>query len=72
MTISNDQLLDLIKSYIVEIEELNKNTSLTTSDRHDLKRAIYTYSELFAEVKKGRLDPDVLYENITSYLYMLQ
>jgi hypothetical protein len=34
--------------------------------------ALGEYKRLYAEAEKGRIDPDLLHENISSFLYVFQ
>ena len=67
-----EEKLDLIQSYIDDIKNYNNDHELSANERQHVRRALQTYSNLFDEVERGKLDPDILHENITSFLYMLQ
>lgn len=64
--------LDLIQSYIEDIRNYKTNPGLSNYDKLHVQRALETYTNLLNEVERGKLDPDLLHENITSFLYMLQ
>ncbi len=66
-----DELL-LIKDYIDEIKSMSEQSSLSFNEKQQLKKAYDAYSDLYTDAEKGKIDPDVLHENITSFLYMLQ
>ncbi len=69
---TNEQKLELIKSYIIDIENLEKKEGLDNNGRQHLRRALVTYNHLFDEASNGKYDLDELHENISSYLYILQ
>lgn len=69
---TNEQKLGYIKNYIDEIEAFNNDPHFEESQKRHISRALETYSTLFSEAQKGKIDPDILHENITSFLYMLQ
>lgn len=64
--------LNLIQSYIQDIKDYNAKPELTFNEKQHVKRALETYNQLFIEVERGKLDPDELHENISSFMYMLQ
>ncbi|HEX3029351.1 MAG TPA: hypothetical protein VHT34_08625 [Clostridia bacterium] len=66
-----DELL-LIKDYVDEIKSMSEQSSLSFNEKQQLKKAYDTYFDLYADAEKGKIDPGVLHENISSFLYMLQ
>jgi hypothetical protein len=69
---TNEKKLELIKSYIDDIENLKEDKTLTYDKKLHLERALSVYSSLYEDAEKGTVDLDVLHENITSYLYVLE
>ena len=71
-TLTNEKTLEIIKSYIDDIKEFQNNPECSYEKKQHIKKALEAYETLFEDAKKGKLDPDVLHENITSFMYMLQ
>ncbi len=69
---THEQKLELIKSYIDDIRTYEHDEHLSTNERQHIKRALDVYTNLYSDVEKGKVDADLLHENITSFLYMLQ
>jgi len=69
---TNDQKLELIQSYIDDIKAYADNEDMPYNEKQHIRRALTAYEDLFEDTKRGKIDPDVLHENITSFLYMLQ
>jgi len=70
--LTNEKTLEIIRGYIDEIREFQSNPNWSYEKKQHLKKALEAYENLFEDAKNGRLDPDVLHENITSFMYMLQ
>ena len=69
---TNEKTLEIIKTYIDDIKEFEKSQDWSYEKKQHIKRALEAYENLFEDAQKGKLDPDVLHENITSFMYMLQ
>ena len=69
---TNEKKLELIKSYIDDIENLKEDKTLTFDRKQHLERAFSVYNSLYEDAEKGTVDLDFLHENITSFLYVLQ
>ena len=69
---TNEKKLDLIKTYIDDIKNYREDKSLSVDKKQQLERALSVYNELYTDAERGKIDPDILHENITSFLYMLQ
>jgi len=69
---TNEQKMEQIKSYIDDIITMEQNKDLSINEKQHLKRALQTYNEMFTDAERGKMDVDFLYENITSFLYMVQ
>ncbi len=69
---TNEKTLEIIKTYIDDIKEIQSVPDWSYEKKQHIKRALEAYENLFADAQKGRLDPDILHENITSFMYMLQ
>lgn len=69
---TEEKTLEIIKTYIDDIKEFQNNPELSYEKRQHIKRALEAYENLYDDAQKGKLDPDVLHENITSFMYMLQ
>jgi|GEM_PF-421466 len=70
--LTSEKTLEIIKTYIDDIKEYQSKPNWSHEKKQQLKRALEAYENLFVDAKKGRLDPNILHENITSFLYMLQ
>jgi hypothetical protein len=69
---TNEKKLELIKSYLDEIENYKEDVSLTYNKKQHLERAFFVYKSLYKDAELGKIDLDFLHENITSFLYVLQ
>ena len=69
---TNEQKMALIQSYIDDLKEYDTKPELTVNQRQHIRRALETYTNLYAEVERGRFNADDLHENITSFMYVLQ
>lgn len=69
---TNDQKLELIRTYIDNIKEYIEERNLSVNDRQHLERALETYSSLYRDAETGKIDLDFLHENISSYLYVIE
>lgn len=69
---TNEQTLELIRSYLDDIKELQQKQDLTVNEKQHLKRAYATYSSLYTDAEQGKIDPDFVHENIASFMYVLQ
>ena len=69
---TNEKKLEIIRSYIEEIKAYEESQDLPFSKKQHLKRAREAYMKLYRDAEKGKLEPDLLHENITSFMYMLQ
>lgn len=69
---TNEQKLEIIKTYIDDIDDFIKNHSLSINDKQHMERAYEVYTELYKDAERGKVDPDFLHENITGFFYMLQ
>lgn len=69
---TNEKKLELIKSYIDDIEIYKEDKSLSVDKKLHLERAFSVYNELYKDAEIGKIDLDFLHENITSYLYVVQ
>lgn len=72
MSLTNEKTLEIIKTYIDDIKEFQSSPDWSYEKKQHIRRALEAYENLFADAQKGRLDPDILHENITSFMYMLQ
>ncbi|MCX8130070.1 MAG: hypothetical protein N3I35_08230 [Clostridia bacterium] len=69
---THEQKLELIKSYIDDIENYIKNQNLSINEKQHMERAYGVYMELYRDAERGKVDPDIIHENITGFFYMLQ
>ena len=69
---TNEKKLELIKSYIDEIENYKEDISLPFYKKQHLERAFFVYNDLYKDAEQGKIDLDFLHENITSFLYVVQ
>lgn len=69
---TNEKTLEIIKTYIDDIKEFQNNPDWSYEKKQQVKRALEAYEDLYEDAQRGKLDPDVLHENITSFMYMLQ
>ena len=69
---TNEQKLEIIKSYIDDIKAFELNLDWPLSKKKHIRRALKVYNNLFEDAQNGKMDPDYLHENITSFMYMLQ
>ena len=70
---TKEEMLTLIRECIDEIKEHEQSQeNLSVNDRQHLKRAIHEYTVLYDEAERGRVDADMLHENISSFLYVIQ
>lgn len=69
---TDEKKLEMIKSCIEDLEEYENNKELSKPNKLHIKKAINEYLKMYEEALRGRIDTDLLYENITSYLYILQ
>jgi hypothetical protein len=70
--VTKEEKLEIIKSYIDDIKTFENNPDWPIYKKQHIKRALKEYNNLYEEVQNGRMDPDFLHENITSFVYMLQ
>lgn len=70
--LTHEQTMDLIRSYIDDIKKFMDEKDLTMEKKHALERAFSVYNGLYQDAERGKIDPDLLHENISSFLYMLQ
>jgi hypothetical protein len=69
---TNEKKLELIKSYIDDIENYKEDNSLTFDKKQHLERAFFVYNGLYKDAERGKVDLDFLHESITSFLYVVQ
>lgn len=69
---TDEKKLEIIKTYIDDIKEYELSNDWPLNKKQDLKRALEAYQSLYEDAEKGRIDLDLLHENITSFMYMLQ
>jgi hypothetical protein len=69
---TNEQKLELIKTYIDDIDDFIKNHNLSVNDKQHMVRAHGVYTELVRDAERGKVDPELIHENITGFFYMLQ
>ncbi|TYQ13001.1 UNVERIFIED_CONTAM: hypothetical protein Cloal_4045 [Acetivibrio alkalicellulosi] len=69
---TNEKKLEIIKTYIDDIKAYQQSQDWPIDKKLHIKRALEAYLDLYNDAQKGRLDLDVLHENITSFMYMLQ
>jgi hypothetical protein len=69
---TNEKKLELIKTYIDDIKEYEISKNWSLDKKQDIKRALEAYKNLYKDAEDGRIDLDLLHENITSFMYMLQ
>ena len=69
---TDDKKLELIKSYIDEIVIYKEDTSLSIDKKQHMERALSVYNGLYHDAERGKVDLDFLFENITSFLYVVQ
>ncbi|MCX7711858.1 MAG: hypothetical protein N2484_18600 [Clostridia bacterium] len=69
---TNEQKFEIIKDCINDIKEYSENKELSVNERQHIARAISTYNNLLEDAQRGKVDLDILHENIASYLYYLQ
>ncbi|GAE87475.1 hypothetical protein [Acetivibrio straminisolvens] len=69
---TNEKKLEIIKSYIDEIKAYEESQDWPINKKQHIRRAREAYISLYKDAESGKLDPDLLHENITSFMYMLQ
>ncbi|HHV29624.1 hypothetical protein [Acetivibrio mesophilus] len=69
---TNEKKLEIIKSYIDDIKAYEESHDWPLSKKKHIRRAREAYINLYKDAENGKLDPDLLHENITSFMYMLQ
>ncbi|NLD46270.1 MAG: hypothetical protein GX660_03600 [Clostridiaceae bacterium] len=69
---TDEKKLELIKTYIDDIKEYELSHNWSLNKKQDIRRALDAYQSLYEDAEKGRIDLDLLHENITSFMYMLQ
>lgn len=69
---TNEKKLEIIKTYIDDIKAFEDSQDWPLNKKQHLRRALEAYKSLYEDAEKGKLDPDMLHENITSFMYMLQ
>lgn len=69
---TNEQKLAIIRDCINDIKEYGENQNLSINEKQHINRAISTYTTLLEDAQRGKVDMDLLHENIASYLYYLQ
>ncbi|MDQ2087720.1 hypothetical protein RBH29_14920 [Herbivorax sp. ANBcel31] len=69
---TDERKLELIKDYIDDIKDYKQSQDWPIDKKLHLKRALDAYLDLYKDAEEGRLDLDLLHENITSFMYMLQ
>lgn len=69
---TNEKKLELIKEYIDDIKKYQQSQDWPIDKKLHIKRALDAYINLYNDAEKGRLDLDLLHENISSFMYMLQ
>lgn len=70
--ITDEQKIELIKGCINDIKEYSKSQNLSVNEKQHISRALNTYTNLFQEAQRGKVDLDLLHENIASFLYYIQ
>lgn len=69
---TDEQKLDLIKSYIEDINVIMDDDKLPFYKKQHFERALHVYTGLYKDAEKGKIDLDLLHESITSFLYVVQ
>lgn len=69
---TNEQKMEVIQACIGDIEAYEDSPQLSEDARLHVKMALEEYRRLYSEAEKGRIDADLLHENISSFLYVLQ
>ncbi|MFZ5986327.1 MAG: hypothetical protein ACOYWZ_04260 [Bacillota bacterium] len=69
---TNEKKLEIIKTYIDDIKEYELSQDWPLNKKQHIRRALEAYNNLYKDAENGKLDVDLLHENITSFLYMLQ
>ena len=69
---TNEQKMQVIQACIGDIQSFENDPQLSEDDKLHIKIALEEYRRLYSEAEKGRIDPDLLHENISSFLYVLQ
>ncbi|MCX7843525.1 MAG: hypothetical protein N2489_10735 [Clostridia bacterium] len=67
-----EQKLQIIRGCIDDIKELGDNNHLSANEKQQILRAIDTYTSLLDDAEQGKMDIDLLHENISSFLYYVQ
>ena len=69
---TKEQKMELIRSYMADLQEMDDQPNLTADQKQHIRRALETYTSLYSEVERGRFNVDDLHENITGFLYVMQ
>lgn len=69
---TDEKKLQIIKTYIEDIKSFQTSDEWSKDKKQHIKRALEAYNDLYREAERGRVDLDILHENITSFMYMLQ
>lgn len=69
---TDEKKFEIIKDCINDIKEYRENNNLSVDEKQHISRAIATYSNLLIDAQRGKVDTDILHENIASFLYYLQ
>jgi hypothetical protein len=72
MPMTDEKKMEVIQACISDIQSFKNSPQLSEDDRLHVKMALEEYKRLYAEAEKGRIDPDLLHENISSFLYVFQ
>jgi hypothetical protein len=72
MPMTDEKKMEVIQACISDIQSFENSPQLSEDDRLHVKMALGEYKRLYAEAEKGRIDPDLLHENISSFLYVFQ
>lgn len=67
-----EKKLEIIKTYIDDIKTFEESQDWPMNKKQHIRRAREAYISLYKDAERGKLDPDLLHENITSFMYMLQ
>lgn len=69
---TNEQKLEIIRFCIDDIKSYCESDTLSLKEKQRISKALETYKNMYRDAERGKLDPDLLHENIASFLYYLQ
>lgn len=68
----HEQTIEQIQTYIDDIKNRLADENLKTDEKQHLKRALETYNSLYTDAISGKVDADMVFESITSFMYVIQ